>query len=126
MTVLLDEAWTMIQTTVGGQMLARTIRRGRKYGLRQIISTQRVEDVLQTDAGRTILGNCYTKVLMQMESAEVDRAREAFKLTVGEEAFLRSCGRTEQYADCLLLLGPQHVGLRVLRAPAEIHRLITG
>jgi type IV secretory pathway VirB4 component len=123
-TVLLEEAWVLLTSTTGGQMLAETIRRGRKYGLRLIVATQQVRDMLESKTGQTIISNCDSKFLLAMEAHEVALAQQTFNLTPGEVEFLRRCGRGEDYADCLLLLGQQHTGLRIHQAPAGIHRLI--
>lgn len=124
-TVLLDEGWTMIGAGGGGAQLARTARRGRKYNLRLLIATQRVGDVLESAAGRTVLAVCNARFLLEMEPAEIDLARQTFRLSRGEVEFLGSCARTDEYSDGLLLLGKQRTGLRILRAPELIHRLIT-
>jgi len=125
LTVLLDEAWTLIQSTTGGQMLAATVRRGRKYNLRLVIATQQVEDVVSSPIGRTVINNCHTVFLLQLKPTEIPLARDAFKLSPGEVEFLEGCERTERYSDCLLSLGKRRIGLRVLRAPESVHRLIT-
>ncbi len=124
-TVLLDEGWTMIESGAGGAQLARTARRGRKYNVRLVVATQRVADVLESGVGRTVLGLCNAKFLLEMEHSEADLARQTFNLSRGEVEFLGSCARTDEHSDCLLLLGKQHTGLRIPRAPELIHRLIT-
>ncbi len=124
-TVLLDEGWTMIESGAGGTQLARTARRGRKYNVRLVVATQRVGDVLESAVGRTVLAACNARFLLEMEHSEVDLARQTFQLSPGEVEFLEGCTRTDEYSDCLLLLGKQRTGLRVLRAPTLIHRLIT-
>ena len=106
-------------------MLAETIRRGRKYWLRLVVATQQVEDVVSSVMGRTILNICHTTLLLEMKSDEIRLAKETFDLTPGEVEFLKGCRRTDKYSDGLLLLGKQHVGLRVPKAPAGVHRLIT-
>lgn len=82
-------------------------------------------DVLESAVGRTVLATCNARFLLEMEHSEVDLARQTFQLSPGEVEFLESCARTDEYADGLLLLGKQRTGLRVLRAPTLIHRLIT-
>ncbi len=124
-TALIDEGWLLLATTVGGQMLANTIRRGRKYNLRLCVATQKVGDVVSTELGRTLLNMCHAKFLLEMEQNELELAAQTFRLTAGEVEYLQGCGRTSEYSDCLLLLGKQRVGLRILRAPVLTHRLIT-
>lgn len=125
LTVLLDEAWTLIRSTFGGQMLASTVRRGRKYNVRMVVATQQVEDVVSSVIGRTIINNCHTVFLLQLKPTEIPLARDAFKLSPGEVEFLEGCERTERYSDCLLSVGRRRIGLRILRAPDAVHRLIT-
>lgn len=124
-TLLLDEAWVLVQSPVGGRMLDTTIRRGRKYFLRVGVATQKVEDVVSSPIGRTLINNCFVKVLLQMEPGEARLTAESFNLTPGELDYLLGCERTERYSDCLLILGKRRMGLRVLKAPAGIHRLLT-
>lgn len=128
-TVLLDEAWNVIALTEGGRMLANTIRRARKYGLRIIVATQQVADVMTRKEddeliGRTIASNCHTAFLLQMKPHEADLARSAFELTNGEREFLGNCGRREGHSECLLVMGKERTGLQVLKAPEMIHQMI--
>lgn len=144
MEVVIDEAWTLLATEAGSAMLETIARVGRSLQVAATVITQQVREfitrragdaVVANEAGKTFLDNCETVLLLRQLRA--DRAGEAasdhpvvmaarhFALAPSEQRWLAQCGRDEGGATGLLLIGREPVRLRVPRAPAELHRLIT-
>jgi conjugal transfer ATP-binding protein TraC len=118
--LVIDEAWTLVQTEVGGKFLASVARRARKYFLGLTVISQDVGDFLGTEQGRAVLQNSALKLLLRQDASAIDRVVETLKLSDGERDLLLRLGKGQ----ALLCTPETRVAVEITAAPAE-HRLIT-
>ncbi len=123
--LVVDEAWLLVDpsTPQAIQFLFEVSKRIRHYGPKPIgsalmVVTQNVGDFLSPEVarlGQPVVTNAGTKVLMRQDPADLERLRDALRLTEAECDLLASAKRGEG----LLLSGNQHVRVRIEAAPHE-------
>ncbi|OWJ55589.1 hypothetical protein Pdsh_02035 [Pyrodictium delaneyi] len=86
--LVVDEGWMFSQYPAVMQLLAAVARLGRKRGVNFLFLTQRPQDVLASEHGRTIVENAAVALLLRMNPVALDAVREVLKLSDQEEAFL--------------------------------------
>jgi type IV secretory pathway VirB4 component len=118
--LIIDEAWSLVQDPEGGAFLARMARRARKYYLGLVTITQDVADFLDSEQGRTVLGNAALKLLLKQDSTTIDPVVGAFQLSPEERQLLLGAGKGEG----ILFARGSHLALRIEASPAE-HRVAT-
>src|SRR5262249_36014529 len=118
--LVIDEAWTLAQTEVGGKFLASLARRARKYYLGLTTITQDVGDFLASEQGRAVLQNSALKLLLRQDASALDRLAESLKLTDGEQDFLMRAARGQG----LVCTPDNRVAVEIVAAPEE-YGLIT-
>lgn len=118
--LVVDEAWTLVQSGVGGRFLAAMARRARKHFLGLTTITQDVADFLSSDEGRAVLQNSALTLLLRQDVSAIDRIVEALKLSAGERDLLLRCGKGQG----LLCTPDNRVAVEIVAARAG-HRLIT-
>lgn len=118
--LVIDEAWTLLQTEQGGQFLASLARRARKYKLGLRIISQDVEDFVSNEYGRIIIGQAASKHIMRQDETTIDAVTRAFRLSDGERKYLKGCAKGESL---YFALG-SHVPMKTVASPLE-HMLAT-
>ncbi|MBV8195944.1 MAG: DUF87 domain-containing protein, partial [Candidatus Dormibacteraeota bacterium] len=78
--VIVDEAHRVTVDPDAGEVLGQLVRQARKYGSGVWMSSQRVEDFVGTDLGRTLAATAATKILMGVEEAAVNDLKSLFAL----------------------------------------------
>ena len=114
-TLVVDEAWYLIQNKDSGAYLHNFAKRARKYKLGMTTITQDVEDFLSTEEGRAIITNSSLQIILKQSTAAVDQITKTFYLTGGEKHFLLSAGVGEG----LFFAGQSHVGFQVIASDQE-------
>jgi hypothetical protein len=76
--------------------------------------SQRVEDFVRTDLGRTLAATSSSKLVLGTEEAAVDDVREVFKL--GDEELAAICPSTPGRG--VLLAGPERAVISIVPGPA--------
>lgn len=127
--LVVDEAWILIdpQTPQTLEFLKEMSKRIRKYGQKPVggslsIVTQNVGDFLAPEVerlGKPVVTNAGIKLLMRQDPADLERLREAFRLTEAECDLLASARRGEG----LLIAGNQRAWVKVEAAPYELEIL---
>jgi hypothetical protein len=120
--VVVDEAWTLMQSEHGARFLFRMAKASRKHLAGLTVVTQDPADLLSTELGRAVTANAATQILLRHAPQAVPAVAAAFNLTAGERAWLTAAPRGHG-----LLLGGG-AGDRVVfeaLASAEEDRLIT-
>jgi conjugal transfer ATP-binding protein TraC len=117
---VVDEAWTVLSSGDEGDYVFRLIKTCRKFNLGLILLTQDVEDVITSKAGRAVLSNTATKLLLKQDSTMVENIRERFHLNDAEVEFVRRSG----VGSALLLAENCRVPIYIQASPEE-HRIIT-
>lgn len=114
--VVVDEAHRVTSDPDAGDVLGRLVRQARKYGAGVWMCSQRVDDFVGSDLGRTLAATAATKVVLGVEEAALAGVREAFALT-DEEASAISPPQTGR---AVLLSGAERTVVRVLAGDAML------
>ena len=80
MIVVVDEAHRVTSDPDAGEVLGQLVRQARKHGAGVWMASQKVEDFVDTDLGRTLSATAATKVVLGVEESVVDQAAEVFRL----------------------------------------------
>ncbi len=83
--LVVDEGWRFADYPSLYDLLARGSRLFRKRGVAFLFLTQRPADVLRVPAGRTILEQAQTTLLLRLNEASLASLREVYHLTPQEE-----------------------------------------
>lgn len=118
--IVVDEAWQLMRDPAGAKFLLTLAKSARKHWAALSVVTQDAADLLASDLGLAVVGNAATQVLMRQEPPAMPALAEAFRLSQGEQQFLREARR----GDGLLLAGTDRVGFSTIASPFE-HGLAT-
>jgi len=120
-TLIIDEAWSLLQFAENSKSIFELIKTARKFGLGIVIITQEVEDLLSSPAGKTILANTAWKYLSRQEPACIQELAEKFHLNQEEQNYLL----TSMPGEGLLFAMNDHIPLRVIPSPSEMELITT-
>jgi type IV secretory pathway VirB4 component len=91
--VVVDEAWTLMQSQHGARFLYRMAKAARKQWAGLTVVTQDPADLLGTDLGRAVAANCATQVMLRHAPQAARPVAAAFGLTAGERTWLQTALR---------------------------------
>ncbi|MGH7721577.1 MAG: VirB4 family type IV secretion system protein [Candidatus Dormibacteria bacterium] len=114
MIVVVDEAHRITSDPDAGEVLGQLVRQARKHGAGVWMLSQRVEDFVRTDLGRTLAATSSSKLVLGTEEAVVEDVREVFKLRDEEVAAI--CPSSQGRG--VLLAGPERAVVSILPGPA--------
>ena len=110
MIVVVDEAHRVTSDPDAGEVLGQLVRQARKYGAGVWMMSQRVEDFVRTDLGRTLAATASTKLILGTEEAVVEEVADVFKLRDEEKAAINPM----QQGRGVLLCGPDRTIVHVV------------
>jgi Helicase HerA, central domain len=84
MIVLVDEAHVLTSDPDAGQVLEQLVRRARKCRAGVWMCSQRVEEFVATDLGRTLASTAATKLVLGVEETVAEKVRSIFELADDE------------------------------------------
>jgi hypothetical protein len=118
--LVIDEAWTVLSSGEQSEYVLRLIKTCRKFNLSLVMITQDVEDVLSSRAGRAVLTNTATKLLIKQDTAILEEIVKQFNINDAEKRFMKiaTAGRA------LLIAENARVPIYIHASPEE-HRIIT-
>lgn len=118
--LVIDEAWTILSSGEQSEYILRLIKTCRKFNLSLVMITQDVEDVLSSRAGRAVLTNTATKLLIKQDTAILAEIVKQFNLNEAEKRFMKiaTAGRA------LLIAETSRIPIYIHASPEE-HRIIT-
>jgi len=114
-SVVVDEAWLLMQQPEGARFLYRMAKSARKHWAGLTVATQDTGDVLSSDLGKAVVANAATQILLRQAPQAIDEIATTFNLSDGEKQFLISADRGQG----LLWAGSQRVGFQALASPRE-------
>jgi conjugal transfer ATP-binding protein TraC len=117
---VVDEAWTVLSAGEEGEYIFRLIKTSRKFNLSLILLTQDVEDVMTSRAGRAVMANTATKLLMKQDTTVVSNIVDKFHLNEAEAEFVRRA----KIGSALLIAENSRIPIYIKASPEE-HRIIT-
>ncbi len=118
--LFMDEGWTMVNYPSTEDYVRYIIKDSRKYNVSFVFLTQELEDMLQSQAGRSILYNTATQFIFHQKESAMALMKTTLNLTPPEYEKLIACGKGEglMISDSIRLL------FRVRTNQAE-HELIS-
>lgn len=81
MIIVVDEAHRVTSDPDAGEVLGQLVRQARKHGAGVWMCSQKVEDFVDTDLGRTLAATAATKVILGCEEAACPAAKKVFNLS---------------------------------------------
>ncbi|MEV6905262.1 DUF87 domain-containing protein [Amycolatopsis sp. NPDC051372] len=118
--VVVDEAWMLMKERAGADFLLRASKTFQKEEAGLTVASQDPADFLSSDAGKAVVSNSATQILLRQAPQAIDDVVRAFNLSAGEREFLVSADRGQG----LLSTGTQRVAFQAIASPVE-HRLVT-
>ncbi|MFH1125778.1 MAG: ATP-binding protein [Candidatus Altiarchaeota archaeon] len=118
--LVIDEAWTILSSGEQSEYILRLVKTCRKFNLSLVMITQDVEDVLSSRAGRAVLTNTATKLLIKQDTSILEEIVKQFNLNEAEKRFMKiaTSGRA------LLIAETARIPIYIHASPEE-HRIIT-
>jgi len=118
--LVIDEAWSMLQTAEESSYVFEIVKTCRKYNLGMLMITQDVADLVGSKAGHAVLANTSYTFLLRQKPAVIKNVSRTFNLSNAEREFLVSA----KLGNGILILENEHQELEVIASPVE-HKLIT-
>jgi hypothetical protein len=118
--LVIDEAWSMLQTAEESSYIFEIVKTCRKYNLGLLMITQDVADLVASKAGHAVLANTSYTFLLRQKPAVISNVAKTFNLSQPEKDFLVSA----KLGSGILILENEHQELEVIASPEE-HKLIT-
>lgn len=114
MIVVVDEAHRVTSDPDAGEVLGQLVRQARKHGAGVWMLSQRVEDFVRTDLGRTLAATSSSKLLLGTEEAVIDEVHDVFRLR--DEELAAICPSVPGRG--VLLAGAERAVVGVVPGPA--------
>ncbi|MFN2569845.1 MAG: VirB4 family type IV secretion system protein [Candidatus Dormibacteria bacterium] len=114
MIVVVDEAHRVTSDPDAGEVLGQLVRQARKYGAGVWMCSQRVEDFVRTDLGRTLSATASTKLILGTEEAVIEEVAQVFKLRSEEASAINPMAQGRG----VFLSGAERTIVNVLPGPA--------
>lgn len=117
--VLLDEAWSFLQSKAASDFMAYAARTLRKTGSGITFITQSVEDFVKSPIGAAILNNTATKLILQQQG-DSKILKETLRLNSQETKLVEGLERKKGvFSEVFLMKGETRQVLRILPSPVE-------
>lgn len=118
--LVIDEAWSLLSRTEDASYIFEIVKTCRKFNLGLLMINQEVEDLLNSNAGKSVLANSAYTLLMRQKPAVIEEIQETFHLSKQEKTHLL----TAQVGEGILLMEDEHSEIKIV-ASEEEHKLIT-
>ncbi|MDR0372998.1 MAG: DUF87 domain-containing protein [Nitrososphaerota archaeon] len=90
--VIIDELWLYTSLPASASFLEGVSRRGRKRNVLLLLNSQRLADIIENPAGRAVIENCATKMLLRQDESAIRLAGQTIGLSVAEMEALLELG----------------------------------
>jgi energy-coupling factor transporter ATP-binding protein EcfA2 len=119
-TVLIDEGWVLLRSKGAEQYLLEFVKSSRKFNASVGFITQEVEDLLQSNTGKSILNTASVKILMRQSPSNISLVSGNMRLNEFEEYYLMTARKGQG-----LVITEDNSYCFSIRASPKIHQLIT-
>lgn len=86
----IDEFYLLLNKESSAEFTQEIWKRARKWGCMPTCITQNVEDLLKSDAGRTILNNCGSVVLMNQAPMNLGQLAKIYNISPEEQKYINN------------------------------------
>ncbi|MCX6781021.1 MAG: DUF87 domain-containing protein [Candidatus Magasanikbacteria bacterium] len=114
-TLMIDEAWWLMQHEDSARFIFALVKRARKYFLGVTTITQDVNDFLGSPYGQAIVTNSSIQLLLKQSPAAIDTLVKTFLLTEGEKYLLLESAVGEG----IFFAGQKHAAIKIVASYNE-------
>ncbi|MDR0373099.1 MAG: ATP-binding protein [Nitrososphaerota archaeon] len=82
--VIIDELWLYTALPAAASFLEGVSRRGRKRNVTLLLNSQRLADVLENSAGKAVIENCATKIMLRQDESAIKMTGQTLGLSTTE------------------------------------------
>ncbi len=118
--LVIDEAWSLLSRTEDAGYILEIVKTCRKFNLGLFLINQEVENMLDSQAGRSVLANTAYTLLLRQKPAMIKSVQNVFHLSEAEKIMLL----TARPGEGLLLMEEDHSEIRIIASEKE-HKIIT-
>lgn len=118
--LVIDEAWSLLSRTEDASYILEIVKTCRKFNLGLFLINQEVENMLDSQAGRSVLANTSYTLLLRQKPAMIKSVQNVFHLSAREKVLLL----TARPGEGLLLMENDHSEINIVASEAE-HKIIT-
>jgi conjugal transfer ATP-binding protein TraC len=118
--LVIDEAWSLLSRTEDASYILEIVKTCRKFNLGLFLINQEVENMLDSQAGRSVLANTSYTLLLRQKPAMIRSVQNVFHLSEAEKVLLL----TARPGEGLLLMENEHSEINITASRKE-HEIIT-
>lgn len=118
--LVIDEAWSLLSRTEDASYILEIVKTCRKFNLGLFLINQEVENMLDSQAGRSVLANTSYTLLLRQKPAMIKSVQNVFHLSEAEKVLLL----TARPGEGLLLMENEHSEITINASKKE-HEIIT-
>jgi len=118
--LVIDEAWSLLSRTEDAGYILEIVKTCRKFNLGLFLINQEVENMLDSQAGRSVLANTSYTLLLRQKPSMIRSVQNVFHLSESEKVLLL----TARPGEGLLLMDNDHSEIRIIASKSE-HKIIT-
>jgi type IV secretory pathway VirB4 component len=119
--VIIDELWLYTALPAAASFLEGVSRRGRKRNVTLLLNSQRLADVLENTAGKAVIENCATKVMLRQDESAIKMAGQTIGLSISEMETLLELNQGQG----LIVAGDIHLPIDFLATNEEYNVFTT-
>ncbi|MDR0461323.1 MAG: DUF87 domain-containing protein [Nitrososphaerota archaeon] len=119
--VLIDELWLYTALPSAASFLEGVARRGRKRNVLLLLNSQRLADILENSAGKAVIENCATKVMLRQDESTITMAGQTIGLSNTERETLLELNQGQG----LIVAGDIHLPIDFLATNEEYNIFTT-
>jgi type IV secretory pathway VirB4 component len=118
--LVIDEAWSLLSRSEDAGYILEIVKTCRKFNLGLFLINQEVENMLDSQAGRSVLANTSYTLLLRQKPAMIKSVQNIFHLSESEKVLLL----TARPGEGLLLMDNDHSEIKIVASKSE-HEIIT-
>jgi len=118
--LVIDEAWSLLSRTEEASYVLEIVKTCRKFNLGLFLINQEVENMMDSQAGRSVLANTSYTLLLRQKPAMIKSVQNVFHLSEAEKVLLL----TARPGEGLLLMENEHSEINIIASKKE-HEIIT-
>ncbi|MDR1993171.1 MAG: ATP-binding protein [Nitrososphaerota archaeon] len=119
--VIIDELWLYTALPASASFLEGVSRRGRKRNVTLLLNSQRLADVLENPAGKAVIENCATKIMLRQDESAIRMAGQTIGLSTAEMETLLELNQGQG----LIVAGDIHLPIDFLATNEEYNVFTT-
>jgi type IV secretory pathway VirB4 component len=116
-----DEAWSLLSHSDSSDYLFKIVKTCRKFNMSLFLITQEVNDVLNNEAGKSVLANTSCKYLLKQDASVIDDLSKAMGLTDEERGILLR----SKVGEGIMIIDSERFPVKIIASPRETELITT-